>query len=56
MNTIQRVMYLVCFGYAILVMYCCMFCDMPEANRLGLIISAGVMAVIGRMLSKELEE
>lgn len=56
MNTIQRVMYLVCFGYAILVMYCCMFCDIPDANMLGLIISAGVMATIGWMLEKELRE
>jgi len=56
MNTIQRVLCYVCFATSILVLYCCMFCNMPDANRLGLIIAAGVIAVIGKIMDKELNK
>ena len=56
MKNVQRVMVLVCLGYSILVMYCCMFCGMPDANRLGFIISAGVMALLGWMMDRELRQ
>ena len=56
MNTIQRVLSYVGFTTSILVLYCCMFCNMHPTNRLVLIIIAGVIAVISRLMYKELDE
>jgi hypothetical protein len=56
MNTIQRVLCYVGFTTSILILYCCMFLDMNPINRLVLIIFAGVLAVMSRLMYKELDE
>ena len=56
MNTIQRVLAYVGFTTSILVLCCCMFCNIHPINRLVLIITAGVVAVISRLMYKELDE
>jgi inner membrane protein involved in colicin E2 resistance len=56
MKTIQRVLCYVGFTTSILILYCCMFLIMNPANRLVLIIAAGVIAVISRVMYKELDE